>query len=130
MPRRLWSTRARICSLVAGSSRLAGGSPPVPPAAPERAWGGAAGEGVDDDGPSRGVEAHEEVPRERHPPPLDAGAAADLDEHHRQRDGDARAALDHLVEEAVPGVVVVAVVAAEARALVDEADGAGDPGLV
>ena len=43
----------------------------------------------------------------------DAEPPADLDQHHRQRDGDAPATVEHAVEHRIVRVVVVRVVATE-----------------
>ena len=47
-------------------------------------------------------------------------SARDVDEHHRQRDGDAHAARQHVVQQAVARVVVLLVVPDEAKLSVDE----------
>jgi hypothetical protein len=57
--------------------------------------------------------SHHEVPRQPHAQQLDTHPAGDLDEHHRQRDGDAPPAVQHRVEQRVARVAVVRVVADE-----------------
>ena len=57
--------------------------------------------------------AHQEVTGKVHPLHAHAGAPAHLDVDQRQRDGDARLLVEHLVEAAVPRVVVVLAVAGE-----------------
>ena len=53
------------------------------------------------------------MPREVHAFNLDPRPAGHLDVDDRQRDGDAGPALEHLVEEAIPQVVVIGGVASE-----------------
>ena len=64
----------------------------------------------------------EEMARKADPEQDETEAARHLDVDHRQRDRDAGAALEHLVEEAVAPIVVVVLVAAEAALDGEELD--------
>ena len=74
-----------------------------------------AAEGVEDDLAPRHAQLHQEMPGEGHALGLQAHLGGDLDVQHRQRDGDAAACLQHLVQVAVAPVVVVVDVAGEAQ---------------
>ena len=67
-----------------------------------------------------GEAAHQEVAREVHALDGEAGAAGDVDEDQRERDGNARAPGEHVVEQRVARVVVLVVVAGESQLAVDE----------
>ena len=81
---------------------------------------GAAVEGVDDQ-PALGragravPHAHQEVPGEVDALRAQAGTPGGLDVDDRQRDGDADAAIEHLVEATVPHVRIAVAIAAEAE---------------
>ena len=79
----------------------------------------AAVERVDEDLAPPGRAPHEEVAGEPDPLHRQPDPRGDLDVEDRQRDRDPEPAVDHLVQERVPGVVVVLLVAAIAR-LVEE----------
>ena len=80
-----------------------------------------AAERIDDHRPLAPVDAQEEVPRKPDARGGHVGAAGDLEGDDRERDRDAGAAVEHVVEEAVAGVVVVVLVAVEADLLEQEA---------
>ena len=71
-------------------------------------------ERVEQDRAVRARRPHEEVSRKADALDRDAAAAAHLDQHHREGDGDAEAPLEDVVQEAVARIVVVVGVAAEA----------------
>src|SRR5947199_382170 len=86
----------------------------------------AAGLTGQDGAPVEGIEQHvlagdararDEVPGQADTLHLEPEAAPDLDQDQRERDGDAEAAIEHLVEVAVPGVVVLLRVPREALLL-------------
>ena len=65
-------------------------------------------------------ESQEKVAGEVHAVHPDAGAARDFDVDHRQGNRNAGAAIEHLVQEAVSGVVVVAGVSGETLIIEEE----------
>src|SRR5262249_28264406 len=75
--------------------------------------GGAAAERVEDALAAGLARADEEAPREADAGEVEAEPPADLEEHDRQRDGDAEAPGQDLVEAAVLRVVVILLVAAK-----------------
>src|SRR6185369_6818893 len=76
-------------------------------------------ERIDEHGAVGGAGAHQEMTRVRDPAGVDADPPADLDQYDPQRDGDPRPPVEHLVEEAVARVVVVARVSVKAEVAVE-----------
>ena len=64
---------------------------------------------------ARGGTPHEKMSGEVDPDDVQAGATGDLHVNQRERDRDARPAIQHLVEKTVPRVVVLNVVAGEVQ---------------
>ena len=78
---------------------------------------GAAVEGIEQHVLAGDPRARDEVPGQSDTLHLEAEAAPHLDQDQRERDGDAQAAIEHLVEVAVPGIVVLLRVPREALLL-------------
>ncbi len=75
---------------------------------------GAAVERVDHDRPVGILDAHQEMARKTNAAGADSGAPRDLDVDHRERDGDADAPREDVVEKRVLGFVIVLSVSAKA----------------